>query len=265
MGVSLKNIRKAIWMRQESDPQMSSAWLLLYILPSIVSIVAVGYALISLLNFAYTIDPLAPTYTYDEFPWGFVLSVIALGLSGLISFVMLILLTYMLVKRRTTHFMRQKFLSDDLLVTLVSLAKTKGVEVEAVLFPIEGTVREANAEETEKEEILWAILSAIIPFAQWYVYYFLMTDFYTHERREDRFWEDLGRALNKLGINFSVPQRTGAMPERSFVLYLILTVVTMGLFGVYWIYVLLKDPNDHFNYHVQAESQLLAALESVAI
>jgi hypothetical protein len=39
----------------------------------------------------------------------------------------------------------------------------------------------------------------------------------------------------------------------------------MGLFGVYWIYVLLKDPNEHFKYHIEEESQLLSALESVAI
>jgi len=90
-----------------------------------------------------------------------------------------------------------------------------------------------------------------------------MKDFYRHERREDGFWEDLGRTMNKLGINFSVPRRTEAMPDRSSVLYLILTIITAGLFGIYWVYVLLKDPIEHFKYHIQAESQLLSALESV--
>ena len=142
---------------------------------------------------------------------------------------------------------------------------TEEIEVETILSPVKRTVREANAEETEKSAILWAILSAFVPFVQWYVNYFLMNDFYRHEQREDGFWEDLGRAMNKLGINFSVPRRTEAMPNRSFVLYLILTIITMGLFGVYWIYVLLKDPNEHFKYHIEAESQLLSALESVAI
>jgi len=69
--------------------------------------------------------------------------------------------------------------------------------------------------------------------------------------------------MNKLGINFSVPRRTEAMPDRSSVLYLILTIITAGLFGIYWVYVLLKDPIEHFKYHIQAESQLLSALESV--
>ena len=268
MSVSLENIRKDIRMREESDRQMSNAWLLVYILPIIIGIVATGYTIISLLNYFSSFDPFVPTYNYpyDEFAAGLVIFPwIGIMLSGLISFVVSIVLTYMLVNRRSTHFKRQKFLSEDLVVTIVSLAKKKEIEVEAILSPVERTVREANAEETEKSAILWAILSAIVPFVQWYVNYFLMKDFYRHERREDGFWEDLGRTLNKLGIKFSVPRRTEAMPNRSFVLYLILTIITMGLFGVYWIYVLLKDPNEHFNYHIEAESQLLSALESVAI
>ena len=88
-----------------------------------------------------------------------------------------------------------------------------------------------------------------------------MKDFYRHERREDGFWEDASRALNRLGVNFSVPRRTETVPDRSFVLYLILSVITVGLFGIYWVYVMLKDPNEHFKYHIHAESQLMSTLE----
>jgi hypothetical protein len=92
-----------------------------------------------------------------------------------------------------------------------------------------------------------------------------MKDFYKHERREDGFWEDLSRTLDKCGITFSMPRRTETTPNRSFVLYLILAIITLGLFGIYWLYVLLKDPNEHFKYHMQVEDQLLSTLESVAI
>jgi len=43
---------------------------------------------------------------------------------------------------------------------------------------------------------------------------------------------------------------------------LMLTIATMGLFGIYWIYILLKDPNEHFKYHIQVEKQLFDTLES---
>jgi len=99
MGVSLENIRKDIRMRTESDPQMSTAWLLVYLFPVIVSIVAAGYTIVSLLDFISSIDPLTPTYnySYDEFAVGFALPFLILGLTGLINFVVSIVLTYLLV------------------------------------------------------------------------------------------------------------------------------------------------------------------------
>jgi hypothetical protein len=267
MGVMLDNIRKDIRMRSESDRQMSTAWILVYLLPIGVAIVGAGYIFITLLDFLSSID-FSATQPYNSFydglPDGFVFLWLMMWLAGLVNVAVTAVLTYMLVNRRHTHFKRQKFLSEDIIAATVSLSKTKKIDLEASLLPLERTVREANAEETEKTAILWAILSAFVPFVQWYVYYFLMKDFYRHERREDGFLEDLGRALNRLGINFSAPRRTEATPNRSFILYLILTIITMGLFGVYWIYILLKDPNEHFKYHIETESQLLSALESAA-
>ena len=265
MVVSLESIRKDIRMRDKSDRQMSSIWILFYIFPFIVGIVGAGYTIVYLLDFIPSIDPLTPySYSYDEFAAGFTIPLFIFGLNGLINFVVSISLTYLFVNRRSTHFKRQKFLSEDMITATNSLAKTKN-EVETSLSPIERTVREANAEEIEKSAILWSVLSAFVPFVQWYVYYFLMNDFYRHERREDGFWEDLGRTMNKLGINFPMPRRTQAIPDRSFVLYLILTIITAGLFGVYWIYILLKDPNKHFKHHIETENQLLTALESDTI
>ena len=126
-------------------------------------------------------------------------------------------------------------------------------------------VEETNSDKTDKNPILWAFLSAFIPFLSLYVYYFLVCDFYKHEQLENIFWEQSSSTLNQLGINFSVPQRKEPMPYRSFVLYLILNIITIGLFSAYWLYVLLKDPNQHFDYHKQVETQLLNAIESVEV
>jgi uncharacterized membrane protein len=266
MGVSLENIRKDVRMRDELDRQMSNVWLLVYLVPIVVGVVAAGYSFISLVDIISSIDTLNPPYyyPYDALPEGFVSLWLMIGLSSLVSLVTIVLM-YMLVNRRSTHFKRQRFLSEDIIAAINSLAKTKNVEMETSLLPLERSVREANYEETEKSAILWAILSAFVPFVQLYVYCFLMKDFYRHEHRENGFWEDLSRALNKLDISFPVPRRTSAMPNRSFVLYLILMIITAGLFGVYWIYALLKDPNMHFKYHIEAENQLLSAMEPVSV
>jgi len=179
-----------------------------------------------------------------------------------INFVIQIVFGYLLVKRYSTHIIRQNFLSENIFTKINFLAEKKGIDLEDSFFSLKIIGMDANEKETTKDAILWAFLSAFIPFLSWYVYYFLMKDFYRHEHREDGFWQDLKRILKKLDLDFSIPNRIGVIPNRSFPLYLMLTIATMGLFGIYWVYILLKDPNEHFKYHVQVEKQLFGTLDS---
>ena len=265
MAISLENLWNDIRLRKESDKQMSNGWLLVYLLPIGVGVIFSVYFLVSFIDIVDSIYPASSSinFSYDGFDAQIMNAWITIGLTGVVNFTVGIVLTYKLVNRRHTHFKKQKFLSEDLIASIKSMGKMKDIDVETSLASIERTLREANTEETEKSGILWAILTAFIPFVQLYVYYFLMNDFYSHEQNEDGLWEDFSEALNKLGINFSVLRRTEYIPNRSFVLYLILTIITGGLFVVYWLYILLTDPNEHFKYHIQAESQLMSTLEPV--
>jgi hypothetical protein len=263
LSVEIENVRKDIRMRVETDSMMSSVWILVYLLPillAILLVIAFVVVVFSVVSFPTTSPSGQPITTTQFVPlFTFIGLVYALVI---VSFVVNIILIYKLVRRRNTHFKRQNFLFEDVVAATKALATKKGVDVEVSLSSCDRTVREAKAEETEKGAVLWAILAAFLFPAIWYVWYFLMKDFYKHERREDGFWEDIGRTLDKTGIKFSVPRRTEPLSERSFALYLILTIITLGWFGIYWLYVLLKDPNQHFKYHLQVEDQLLSGLET---
>jgi len=247
---------------------MSTAWILVYVLPIILAIVWVSIFIVYMISFIATVYPTPPSpdqpISTTQFAFLFI-SVAFLYLFVIVSFVLNLLIIYKLVKRRNTHFKRQIFLFEDIVAAVKAIAARKNVDLEVGLASCERTVREARAEETEKGAMLWAILSAFLFPAVWYVWYFLMKDFYKHERREDGFWEDIGRMLEKSGTEFSAPRRVDALPERNFALYLILTIITSGLFGIYWLYVLLKDPNQHFIYHIQVEDLLLTTLETVGV
>ena len=258
MSVLVENLRKDVRMRDESDPKMSNVWLIVYLIPLFAIIIGIVSIFSSIILYsAVGTEAVVPIFLVSLF--------VLIPLLLLLGFIVSIILRYKLVKRRNTHFKRQVFLFEDTVAAVKAIATKKGVDVEVGLASCERTVREAKTEETEKSAVLWAILSAFIFLAEWYINYFLMKDFYKHERREDGFWEDLSKTLDKCGITFSVPRRTEATPNRSFVLYLIVTIITVGLFGIYWLYVLLKDPNEHFKYHMQIEDQLLSTLESAAI
>jgi hypothetical protein len=272
LSVEIENLRKDIRMRVETDSMMSTAWILVYLLPIILSIAWASIFIVTMISFIATVTPIPPspgqqitTTQFAQLGTSIALLYSFLVLFIIITFIVTIIIIYKLVKRRSTHFKRQNFLFEDIVTAVKATATKKGVDVEIGLVSCDRTVREAKAEETEKNAVLWAILSAFIFLAIWYVWYFLMKDFYKHERREDGFWEDIGRVLDKCGIKFSVPRRMQPLPERGFVLYLILSIITGGLFGIYWLYVLLKDPNQHFLYHIQIEDQLLSTLESAAV
>jgi len=107
---------------------------------------------------------------------------------------------------------------------------------------------------------------ALIPsFAMYYVYYFLMKDMFRHERREDWFFGELNRTFAAMGINITLPQRLSPIPDRSLIVYIILTIVTLGFFGVYWVYVLISDPNNHFRYQSMVEDTTLAQVSPILV
>jgi uncharacterized membrane protein len=264
LSVEVENVRKDVRMRVETDSMMSTAWVLAYLLPSILAIAWVSVFLVAFVSYVATVST-TPSGATAQFAPSVLAFVGLLYLFMIVGLIVNILLIYELVRRRNMHFRRQIFLFEDILTAVKAVTMKRGVDAEITLASCDRTVREVRADETEKGAVLWAILSAFVFPLAWYVYYFLMKDFYKHERREDGFWEDISRILDKDEVKFSAPRRTEPMPERSFALYLVLSIVTLGFFGIYWLYVLLKDPNEHFTYHIQVEDQLLTSLETGAV
>lgn len=154
-------------------------------------------------------------------------------------------------------------MAEDLISITKDLASKKGVDVEAFLAQCERTLRDTKDEEGEKGAVLWPILSLVTGIAIVYILYFLTKDFYKHGRRETHFYEDIRKALTALGSKVSWQIET-PMPERSFAKYLILSLITLGIFVLYWLWVIKKDPEAHFTHHVRVETELLEELEKLS-
>jgi len=152
------------------------------------------------------------------------------------------------------------------------------MEASIGLNNLDRIAREARAYEPEKSAALWVMLTlagtslpsatllaaptafALLPLlAVLYVYY-LMKDFFRHERREDLFIRELLGVLAVSGVHVSLPYRNPPLSERSFAVYVVLSIVTVGFFWVYWVYVLLNDPNNHFRQQALVEDTLMAQM-----
>lgn len=243
-------------MRVETDREMSVAWILVPITPYILFALFFITPLL-LVPLTASTSPTPGASAVFAFVGFFLLEAITFVAVGILAAIMI----YKLTRRRNTHFARQILLYEDLHSMARELASKKNVDLAITLNNLDRTLREVRTDETEKSAALWAIL-AFLPFigtlAGWYVNYFLMKDFFKHERREDGFFMDLNAALSASGVSINLPRRMLPIPDRSFILYLILTWITLGLFGIYWVYVLVTDPNNHFRQQWMIEDTVIA-------
>jgi hypothetical protein len=276
--MALENLRRDLRTRLQDDPQMSTGWVAIPLLLDISVIVFIVIILAQV--FSYIFSTAGTTISSADIrrtiaPTVFAYSIIAFCLNIAISYVI-----YKLMKRRNAHFARQGFLYEDLASAADELVTKKGVRAGASmgLNNLNRIAREARVYETEKNAVLWVILNLagtslpsatlagasgliFLPLLAFlYVYYFLTRDFYLHERREDQFIKELLGVFAVAGVQVSLPYRNPPMPERSFPVYIILSIVTAGFFWVYWVHTFLNDPNNHFRQQAMIEDTLMAQL-----
>lgn len=237
----IEQVRWEIRRREETDRRLSYAWVIVPIISAIITLIILIASLAA-----------GPAY----FLFGIVFTYIV----AIIASIIYAILLYVLVARRNRHFSRQLRLFEYVVQLLIEVTRSRGIDAEPRLLSVEREMREARDEEGEKNAVLWAVLTIFLAITSLYVYYFLMKDFKRHESREDRMLEDVNYVITSLG-GMPLPKRVESIPNRSFVLYLILSIVTLGVFGIYWTYALIRDPNVHFREQAKIEDELLGRLE----
>ena len=241
---------------------MSGAWAIVPLLPIIVGVVATVLFFVVLFNSLGSVPP-GSTATNSTVLAVFGTFFSALFFYYIAYFVVIILVAFMIfkmVKRRNLHFNRQILLQEDLVAIAKEIASKKGIDVSVLVNNMERSAREARLEDAEKNATLYALIGFGAPFIWLYVAYFLMKDFFRHERREDLFINDTLRTFNTLGMPINFPYRNPPIPDRSFALYFVLSLITASIFGVYWVYVLVTDPNNHFRQQMMMEDTIMAQL-----
>ena len=173
---------------------------------------------------------------------------------------------YKLLERREQHFERMASFRAHLIDVLKEKAAAAGKaeEVQADITELEGMNLDATNRDRagEKSPVLWLVLSIVIGVVVYYVYYFLNDDFRAHEANEHDFMLKAGEVMNKLGMSTEQVMTPVVVPERKFVTFLLLTIITCGIYGIYWVYTLITDPNYHFDNHANWEPQVLAMVQS---
>lgn len=176
---------------------------------------------------------------------------------------------YKLIEREQEHFARMARFNDDLYKLAVEQAEETGRSSEASpeLEELRGMNEDFQRLQAtdERSPALWTIISLItLGLGYLYVYWFLHADLIKHQRAEAEYIEKASLVLNHLGIGKHPVTVEQVVGERSYPLYLLITIFTLGLFGIYWNYTFFKDGNSHFREHQRFEDQLMSVVRSAA-
>jgi len=198
-----------------------------------------------------------------SFPMWILLGLVTLGIAILVA-------EYRLIKRRNEHFKRQKRVEESILNAL--RPKAAQVDITLELANMSSVRKDGNDEEEEKSAIGWVIVG-LIPLigtvTNFFVYYFLTRDVYTHNVRQTNFVNEFDKALNKLGVDTTLLSNAlkvqYQVPNRWFVKYLLLSIVTFGIFFIYWTYLIYKDWNNHFKTQWPIEDEILSLVKRTTL
>jgi len=251
-------ITEAIRLRAQTDKLLSVAWVAL---PVIAVLALIVWSVLWFVLSGFTYDPETGAFDWGELGfWEWLAG--SVGVFVVVG-VLAAIVAYNLINRRNQHFKREALLRAGVLQYLRERAAAAGGEhmISSELATMQSVHSDANANDDEKSAVLWTIL-LFIPvvqfFAGLYVLYFLTKYAHEHDQRWQAFMQQAQSAGSKLGMTVVVPSWK-ALPRRSYVIYLVVTLfLTFYLFLIYWIYVLIKDPNEHFKAQWQFEDQFAA-------
>ena len=181
----------------------------------------------------------------DKIMWFSMWAVLSLASFGIAWFPMI----YYLIKRKNDHFLRQKKLEE---LILNKLRKTPNPENAMSDYSKinRGLSRNVKA---------WTVSTLLIVPA-FYVFYFLKSGLQKHEEHEHDFISEVLALAKDSGLPLSI-QSYATTPRFPMSKYVVVSVATLGLAVVYWLYKIFNDYNNHFKMQWIIEDELLRFLK----
>lgn len=254
----IKRIEELIQRRSSTDRRMGYVWMVVPILPILVGIVLV----VSLVRIVVSSITRIGNVQQPQSAIPLIAEIFALYGFAIISFYIILLIgsfaLYYLIDRRNAHFKRQQQLFATLPKYLSS--RTTGPTGESIIR-LSQISEDSIFDEQERPAGLWAILYVFVtPIVALLAAYDLTQDLRKHEERQSNYQATIAGAFNEADLSIT-PFASFKAHKRDPLLFLILTLITAGLFWIYWFYTLLKDYNEHFQQQAFFEDQVLAPLK----
>jgi hypothetical protein len=297
LGDARRKVQAAISVRRGSDRKLSAAWV---VVPLVVmfALSAIGFSII-IADLLDTISEDGEIgvdlYTSDAMRSAYVFIILG-SVFHLLAFGALI---YLLLDRMNKHIDRERGLREALTEYVSTAAEAHGSRsiVASEAYTMEYAHRSALVSGKKMSPgmfalAFWLVTAVTIPVMIVEVYTDLLGDIsayagiagislvarlaeiivvlyllnalgrhnYDHAVQWDNFVHGALYGLYKVGTPVMTPYAPRTPEERSFALYLILSIFTAGLFMYYWWYTAIKDPNEHYKQQWRVEDAISSAI-----
>ncbi len=191
--------------------------------------------------------------------WGFIL--LSFITSGIFYFVVL----YQRIERRDEHFRRMTSFFRATLENTKDASNGTAVDISEQTKKIDEKLTEAEQSLLRpKNAILWVAVSILtMGLALFYVYYFLLVDWYRVQQLEHELLDDFNDIWLKLGMTADPVNVNIVLPDRNYWLYLFLGIITLGIWVFYWDYVTHTEPEPVFDENSNWESKILSIFKEI--
>lgn len=117
----------------------------------------------------------------------------------------------------------------------------------------------------ERNPVLWGIAVVIINILIWYILYMVNDSLRKIGSSEHSILKRIDSLFREKGLESLEPyiEDVRKVEERNVILYITLSVITLGLFTLYWAYLVTKDINKHFKVHHIPDDKLLTLIETL--
>lgn len=242
---------EAIRARVQTDEVLSIVWIFLPIIASVAAVIGIIIGILFLI-LGWWVGAAIAVWTGV---------IVALVLSA----VLFALLNYKLIDRQNQHMTREEVLRGALIEYIRKHSQERNLAqlLSSQIATMESIQYDAKSRERETSATLFAILIVIPVVGLIFLLYvlYVLTEFpYHHDRRWHAYTQQAQSAASHLGMTVILPSWK-TLPDRSFIIYLVLTLLTAGLFLIYWYYVLIKDLNNHFGAQWQFEDQIASQMK----
>jgi hypothetical protein len=176
-------------------------------------------------------------------------------------------ITYQLVRRSRDHNARRIEMLDAATAFAWQQAEARGIanDLQPSFNRISAELAVLRQQATQfRDPIAWTLISLVGAGIVHIILYILLDgDLVVHDRAEGSIEHELSNIYTRLGASVPVPDPSRMKAKHNYVGRIIATILTCGVYGLFWQYNVMTETNAHYEHNWRWEDGLASSVQQL--